>query len=154
MKYSFIILLLVGISCRNASKLSDKFMSANLAALETTVDMENHAIDSDGILKYRQSVIDLGTVGFGEIREVTVEAVNKSDKPLVVLDAYTSCNCTQVSWDKKPIPAGEKSVFKVRFVAEQTGAFFKKIAVRHSAAPTPVTFAVQGIVINRSTAGQ
>ena len=60
--------------------------------------------------------------------------------------AYSSCDCTQVTYDRKPVQPGKKVFFTVRFSAEQPGTFFKKIAVRHSASDKPVTFAVQGIV--------
>ena len=70
----------------------------------------------------------------------------QADKPVVVVEAYSSCDCTQVTYDRKPVQPGKKVFFTVRFSAEQPGTFFKKIAVRHSASDKPVTFAVQGIV--------
>ena len=84
------------------------------------------------------------TVDMGELP--LVGARNGSDKPVVVVEAYSSCDCTQVTYDRKPIQPGGKVFFTVRFSAEQPGTFFKKIAVRHSASDKPVTFAVQGIV--------
>ena len=111
---------LLFVSCRGAADGARVLATANLAALEETVDMES--------------------------REVRVGAKNGSDKPVVVVEAYSSCDCTQVTYDRKPIQPGGKVFFTVRFSAEQPGTFFKKIAVCHSASDKPVTFAVQGIV--------
>lgn len=84
-----------------APKPSDTLAAANMAALEQTVDMENNTVETDDVLKFGQSVVDLGEIPVGESRELSLEAVNRSDKPLVLLDAYTSCHCTKVVWDKK-----------------------------------------------------
>lgn len=145
-------MLILAVSCRSARKPSDALAAANMAALETTVDMENREVETDGVLAFHRAVVDLGAIPLGESREVRVEAVNRSDKPLVVLDAYTSCQCTRVVWDRKPVPPGGKSGFDVRFTAEQPGTFFKKIAVRHSAGAKVVTFAIQGVVTSTSAA--
>lgn len=147
LKYTSLLFCFL-ISCGTAPKPSDTLASANLAALEQTVDMESHAVETDGMLKFGQSVVDLGEIPVGESRELSLEAVNRSDKPLVLLDAYTSCHCTKVVWDKKPVPPGGRTVFKIRFSAEQPGTFFKKIAVRHSNGPKIVTFAIEGVVTN------
>lgn len=138
--------LLFIVSCRTAPKPSDALAAANMAALEQTVDMENNTVETDEVLKFARAVLDLGEIPLGESRELTLEAANRSEKPLVLLDAYTSCHCTKVTWDKKPVPAGGQTLFKIHFTAEQPGTFFKKIAVRHSANPGPVTFAIQGSV--------
>ena len=119
-RHWILLLLLPLVSCRGAADGSRALATANLAALEETVDMES--------------------------REVRVGAKNGSDKPVVVVEAYSSCDCTQVTYDRKPVQPGGKVFFTVRFSAEQPGTFFKKIAVRHSASDKPVTFAVQGIV--------
>lgn len=133
-------------ACRSARKQPGALAAANMAALEQTVDMENKEVDSDDVLQFEQEVLDLGEIRLGDTRELALKATNKTDRPLAVLDAYTSCHCTKVGWEKKPVPAGGETVFKIVFTAEQQGVFFKKIAVRHSAKPTPVTFAIQGVV--------
>ena len=134
---SFFLTLISAVSCRTAPKPSDTLTAANMAALEQSVDMENNTVETDEVLKFARAVLDLGEIPLGESR---------SEKPLVLLDAYTSCHCTKVTWDKKPVPPGGQTLFKIHFTAEQPGTFFKKIAVRHSANPGPVTFAIQGTV--------
>lgn len=101
---------------------------------------------TDGIIQFDRPVINLGEIPLGENRDTILKAVNCSEETLVLLDVYSSCDCTKVIWDKKPIKSKEYTVLKVNFSAEQTGTFLKKIAVRHSAAIAPVTFAIQGTV--------
>lgn len=139
------VLLLPG-ACRNARLQPDALAVANMAALEQTVDMDNGKVDTDDVLRFERAVLEMGEVPLGETRNLTLTATNETDKPLVLLDAYTSCHCTKVTWDRKPIPPGGETVFRIAFTAEQQGVFFKKIAVRHSVKPAPVTFAIQGVV--------
>ena len=143
---SFFLTLISAVSCRTAPKPSDTLTAANMAALEQSVDMENNTVETDEVLKFARAVLDLGEIPLGESRELTLEAANRSEKPLVLLAAYTSCHCTKVTWDKKPVPPGGQTLFKIHFTAEQPGTFFNKIAGRHSANPGPVTFAIQGTV--------
>lgn len=140
------MILLFAVSCQTTPKSSETLAAANQAALEQTVDMENQEIEKDGVLQFSQAVLDLGEIPLDESRETIIEAINGSEKPLVLLDAYTSCHCTKIEWDKKPIPSGGKVFFKVRFTAEEPGVFFKKIGVRHNANTRPVTFAIKGVV--------
>ena len=91
--YAFATLLFI-VSCGTAPKPSDALASANMAALEQTVDMENNTVETDEVLKFARTVLDLGEIPLGESRELTLEAVNRSEKPLVLLDAYTSCHCS------------------------------------------------------------
>lgn len=99
---SFFLTLISTVSCRTAPKPSDTLAAANMAALEQSVDMENNTVETDEVLKFARAVLDLGEIPLGESRELTLEAVNRSEKPLVLLDAYTSCHCTKVTWDKSP----------------------------------------------------
>mgnify|MGYP000003461499 FL=1 len=108
--------------------------------------LSDYSDGADEVLLFDDGTVDLGELPLGGSREVRVGAKNGSDKPVVVVEAYSSCDCTQVTYDRKPVQPGEKVFFTVRFSAEQPGTFFKKIAVRHSASDKPVTFAVQGIV--------
>ena len=74
-----------------------------------------------------------------------------SKQPLVLMEVTTACGCTKVEWQKKPIPPHDSAELRIAFTAEQEGAFFKKIAVRHSAAKHPVSFLIEGIVTNLPT---
>lgn len=149
MKRCWILLPLLLASCRGGGSDSRELMTANLSALETAVDMESRRVDGDDVLAFDETVIDLGEVPLGESRTIRVEAENVAQKPVVVLEAYTSCDCTKVSFGKKPVRSGETIVFTVDFSADLAGTFFKKIAVRHSLSDKPVSFAIEGTVIKK-----
>lgn len=150
MKHLWIFaLLLAAVSCRSDGKMPQQLASANRLALEASVDPENGRVESDGKIEFTPAILDLGEVRLGETRTAEVVVRNLSDKPLVILDAYTSCRCTQAKWDKRPLAPQASARIDVRFTGEEAGTFFKKIMVRHSASPRPVSFAVQGIVTEK-----
>lgn len=113
-----------------------------------SADTENGRAESAGALQFEPELLDLGEIPLGESRDVQVVATNGTGKPLAVLDVYTSCHCTKIRWDKKPLAPGDKMIIDVRYTAEDPGTFFKKIVVRHSAAQAPATFAIQGTVVS------
>lgn len=151
-KFFLYLILLSLASCRNAPKSSDRLAEANRAALEQTVDLESRTVESDDVLRFEREVVELGEIPLGESRVRKLEAVNGSDKPLVLLDVRTSCQCTRVTWDRKPVPPGGRTAFEIRFAADQPGTFFKKIAVRHSGSAKPVSFAIEGVVTDGKAA--
>ena len=135
-------------ACGSRTPVSaDGLAEANLAALEQSVDMESSTIETDKVLRFDRTTVKLNEVPLGETRNVKLRAENVSDEPLVVLDVNTACGCTQVEWSKRPIPPHGETTFRIAFTAEQEGVFFKKVAVRHSAANRPVTFVLEGVVV-------
>lgn len=119
------------------------------AVTEQSAAAEEERIETDGALQFEPAVVELDEIPLGERRTARITATNRTTKPLVILDVYTSCHCTKVAWDKKPVASGATTTLEVHYTAEETGIFFKKIVVRHSAAPTPATFAIQGAVMPR-----
>ena len=86
------------------------------AALPTSIRIEN-------------DTMNLGTVKYGEKRQLSFRVTNTGEHPLFIHDVKPSCGCTGVDWKKHPI-APEKSV-DVRVVFEPTslGHFRKSIDV-------------------------
>ena len=72
-RHWILLLLLPLVSCRGAADGSRALATANLAALEETVDMESRETDADEVLLF-----DGGTVDLGELP--LVGARNGSDK--------------------------------------------------------------------------
>ena len=119
--------------------------------MEQTVDLESPDVETDDALRFEHSILSLGEVRLGTTRHVSLRATNTSKQPLVLMEVTTACGCTKVEWPKKPIPPHDSAELRIAFTAEQEGAFFKKIAVRHSAAKHPVSFLIEGIVTNLPT---
>ena len=135
-------------SCGNRhNSTSNVLMQANALALEQSVDMYNDKTEADDLLVLDCNEIDFGNIPLGEEREAKISATNNTDKPIVILNAATSCSCTKVEWSKKPISTGESTDLVVKFSAETEGVFFKKVAISHSAASRPISFTIRGAVI-------
>lgn len=143
-----IFVLVVCISCRTSQLPNAALVCSNAAALEQTVDLESPDVETDDALRFEHSILSLGEVRLGTTRHVSLRATNTSKQPLVLMEVTTACGCTKVEWPKKPIPPHDSAELRIAFTAEQEGAFFKKIAVRHSAAKHPVSFLIEGIVTN------
>ena len=139
------------IACGGPPKPSAGPADENLAALEQTVDLESPDVETDDALRFEHSILSLGEVRLGTTRHVSLRATNASEQPLVLMEVTTACGCTKVEWQKKPIPPHDSAELRIAFTAEQEGAFFKKIAVRHSAAKHPVSFLIEGVVVPESS---
>ncbi len=63
--------------------------------------------------------------------ECAFEFTNDSTEPLVITRTLTSCNCTKVSYDKKPVPPGGKGMIKVVYEVnkKEAGVFYRVIEV-------------------------
>ena len=146
-----IFVLVVCISCRTSQLPNAALVCSNAAALEQTVDLESPDVETDDALRFERSILSLGEVRLGTTRHVSLRATNTSEQPLVLMEVTTACGCTKVEWQKKPIPPHDSAELRIAFTAEQEGAFFKKIAVRHSAAKHPVSFLIEGVVVPESS---
>lgn len=51
--------------------------------------------------------IRFGHLYSGEIAVQQLQIVNETDRPIVLLEARTSCGCTSLEFDRQPIRAGE-----------------------------------------------
>ena len=66
------------------------------------------------MLTAEPSVVDLGKVG-PAFHEAKVKLVNQSKYPIAVLDVKMTCSCTQVSFSRKTIEAGENTELHCHF---------------------------------------
>ena len=71
--------------------------------------LSDYSDGADEVLLFDGGTVDLGELPLGGSREVRVGAKNGSDKPVVVVEAYSSCDCTQVTYDRKPVQPGGKA---------------------------------------------
>lgn len=67
----------------------------------------------------------LGLLREGEIISGSFTLSNKGSEPYVIGDVTTTCGCTDVEYDRKPIVAGESSV--VKFTFNSSGKFGAQI---------------------------
>ena len=96
----------------------------------------------------RSDTVSLGTIRSGEVVRRDLRLHNGYGVPMVILSAATSCGCTSVEFDRKPVPAGEDAAFSFRFDSRGfTGYQLKKITLKTSASAEPYALVVTGEVV-------
>lgn len=88
--------------------------------------------------------INLGR--FNWKHEVQTEFIlsNTGINPLVIMDVTTSCGCTPVEYDKKPVRPGGKLKLIVKYKADEPGHFSKSIKVFCNADESPLSLRITG----------
>lgn len=81
--------------------------------------------------------------------ECTFEFTNDGTEPLVITGARTSCSCTKVSYDKKPVPPGGRGTIKVIYEVSKkdAGVFYKTIDVYSNSADKRISLIIKGNAI-------
>lgn len=75
-------------------------------------------------------------INFGDITKTTKKTVtlyNRTQIPVVVLDAKVDCNCAKVSYSPRPILKGDSTIVEVTYTPKDKGAFYKTITLKNSA---------------------
>ena len=99
-------------------------------------------------LIFQKSVHDFGHIDEeGGAVTSDFEGINTSNHPIEIEKIVSTCGCTTVEFDKKPIPAGGTFSFKVAFnPLNRPGRIDKQIFVLASDSPTEVVLNIIGYV--------
>lgn len=83
-------------------------------------------------VEFAGTVFDFGTVTAGKEPVVhTFTFTNTGVGPVAIERVSVSCGCTKPEYSRKPVPAGEKGVVKIKYnTAGQKGEVNKDIKVR------------------------
>ena len=96
----------------------------------------------------RSDTVDLGTIRSGEVVRRDLRLHNGYGVPMVILSVATSCGCTSVEFDRKPVPSGADAAFSFRFDSRGfTGYQLKKITLKTSASSEPYALVVTGEIV-------
>lgn len=91
--------------------------------------------------------VDLGIIHSGEIVRQEVQLRNAGTKPILILSAKTSCGCTQVEFDRKPIQPGASADISFEFNSKGFyGYQLKHITLHTTFSESPFTIVVTGEV--------
>lgn len=96
-------------------------------------------------------IFDFGTIHEtdGEVSH-SFTGVNRGEKPIIILDIFSSCGCTVPDFSRKPILPGEKTEIKVVFNPKnQSGIFQKELTVFSVERKKVGKLTVRGTVIPR-----
>ena len=96
------------------------------------------------------TLVDIGALRQGEVVQYDARLRNTGIEPLVIKDIATSCGCTSVEYDKKPIPPGGEGAFSLRFDSRgMWGMQLKLIEIRTSASQRAYQVMVQAEVAEK-----
>ena len=99
-------------------------------------------------LIFEKSIHDFGHIDEdGGVVSCRFEGVNTANHPIEIEKIVTTCGCTTVEFEKKPIPAGEKFSFKVAFnPLSRPGRIDKQIFIEASDSEKEIQLNIIGYV--------
>lgn len=97
-------------------------------------------------IKFDKLSVDFGTLKVGDTKVVTVTFTNIGKKPLILDDVISSCDCTTVTWDKKPVMPGKQGTIKATYKAKNVGLISKRLTVLSNANTDRVILQLKGEV--------
>lgn len=90
---------------------------------------------------------------FGDItnedgpQSCTFTLTNNGEEPVYIYEVVSSCGCTDVKWERKPVKAGESATISATYKNEDgPGAFDKTLTVYISGVKKPVILRIRGVV--------
>ena len=89
---------------------------------------------------------DFGELKIGDIKEVTVSFTNTGNKPLILDDVISSCDCTTVDWSKAPVMPGKSATITAKYTADHTGVISKRVTILSNANTDRVILQLKGNV--------
>lgn len=87
-------------------------------------------------IEFTTNVVELGELSRSDDKSyVRLSFLNTGDVPLVVTEVRTSCSCTTIKYDRKPIPAGEQGVLNITVDPSKApvGNFYRVLQVYSTA---------------------
>lgn len=97
-------------------------------------------------IQFDKLTIDFGTVKVGEVKTQIVTFTNIGNKPLLLDDVISSCDCTEVEWSKAPVMPGKKGTIKAVYTAKNPGLISKRVTVLSNAETDRVILQLKGQV--------
>ena len=105
-------------------------------SIETVKTMTTVSVD--------QTSIDMGKFDWRQEQTATFTLTNTGDKPFAIATVKTSCGCTTVDYDPKPVRPGESVSLRVTYKAENTGFFQKTLTVYCNTKDAPLRLKILG----------
>jgi hypothetical protein len=95
------------------------------------------------------TLIEMGTIREGEVVRYAAAVRNAGTEPLVIKSVATSCGCTAVDYEKRPIPPGETGRLTIKFDSRGFwGVQLKMVEIYTSASPRSYKMLIEAVVEN------
>lgn len=80
-------------------------------------------------ISFSQDKIDYGVIKKGSDGNKIFKFTNTGDKPLIISNVKSSCECSVPSWPRIPILPGKSGEINVKYNTKNLGKFSKSIEV-------------------------
>lgn len=100
-------------------------------------------------IKFESLSFDFGTLKVGDVKVGTYTFTNTGNKPLILDDVKTSCDCTTIEYPKAPIMPGKSGVIKATYTAKDLGQISKYITVFSNGVSNRIVLKTKGNVIDK-----
>lgn len=97
---------------------------------------------------FKEHIKNFGSLPYREEYKFHFEYSNEQKEPLIIKNIETTCGCTVVEWDKRPLLPGQKAILTVKLKPEHPGTYFKKIFVYINNA-NPIVLGLKGFITER-----
>lgn len=84
-----------------------------------------------------KDVIDYGDVRLNSDGHKSFTITNKGNKPLIISNVKSSCDCSIVSWTKTPILSGKTGQVNISYNTKIKGKFLKSIEIYSNGLDSP-----------------
>ncbi len=98
-------------------------------------------------IELEDNSVDLGNIEMGKSNYGFFHIKNTGENPLIISHISTSCGCTSVEYDKKPVDPGKETEIKVEMNPDETGYFNKMIEVHCNIEDSPIKLTISGNTI-------
>lgn len=117
------------------------FVLIMLAVVGLGITMPLYAEKPKGAdIEFAEKVVDLGLLARDDDKQhLRLAFTNTGDVPLVITEVRTSCSCTTIKYDRKPVQPGEGGVLNITVDPKKApkGHFYRVLQV-HSTAQSGV----------------
>lgn len=100
-------------------------------------------------IKFESLSFDFGTLKVGDVKVGTYTFTNTGNKPLILDDVKTSCDCTTIEYPKAPIMPGKSGVIKATYTAKDLGQISKYITVFSNGVSNRIVLKTKGNVVDK-----
>jgi len=106
--------------------------------------------NADDVIKMNTEKHDFGKILQGKPQDYFFEITNKSDKAVVVENAWGSCGCTTPEKPNEPIAPGATAKLRVQYNAAAMGHFDKQVFIKLAGVEQPKTVSISGEVVDQA----
>ncbi len=89
-------------------------------------------------------VIEYGNIKKGSLNPAIFIITNTGSHPLITYRVSTSCGCTNVEWESRPVEQGQVATISVKMTPDEAGYFSKTIDVYCNIKESPLRLMVNG----------